>query len=38
MLNVPLDDELLAALSIGGPIGLGVYFVWVNPEECAVTR
>jgi hypothetical protein len=26
MPGVPLDDELLAALSVGVPIGLGVYF------------
>jgi pimeloyl-ACP methyl ester carboxylesterase len=28
--TVPLDDELLAALSIGTPIGLGVYLAWVD--------
>lgn len=28
--TVPLDDALLAALSVGVPIGLGVYFAWVN--------
>jgi pimeloyl-ACP methyl ester carboxylesterase len=31
MPGVPLDNELLAALSGGTPIGLGLYFAWVNP-------
>jgi pimeloyl-ACP methyl ester carboxylesterase len=30
MPGVPLDDELLAAFSAGVPIGLGIYFAWVN--------
>jgi pimeloyl-ACP methyl ester carboxylesterase len=30
--TVPIDDEFLAALSVGAPVGLGVYFAWVNPE------
>jgi len=30
MPSVPLDDEVLAALSVGAPIGLGVYFAWVR--------
>jgi pimeloyl-ACP methyl ester carboxylesterase len=30
MPTVALDDELLAALSIGLPIGLGIYLAWVN--------
>ena len=30
MPSVPLDDGLLAALSVGAPIGLGVYFAWVR--------
>jgi pimeloyl-ACP methyl ester carboxylesterase len=30
MPGTPLDDELLVALSIGVPIGLGVYFAWVH--------
>jgi pimeloyl-ACP methyl ester carboxylesterase len=30
MPGVPLDDELLAALGVGLPIGLGVYYAWVN--------
>jgi pimeloyl-ACP methyl ester carboxylesterase len=38
MPGVPLDDELLAALSIGGPIGLGLYFAWVNRDWSARTK
>ena len=29
MPGVPLDDELLAVLSVGVPIGLGIYWAWV---------
>ena len=29
---VPLDDELLAGLSVGVPVALGVYFAWVHRE------
>jgi pimeloyl-ACP methyl ester carboxylesterase len=38
MPGVPLDDELLAAFSVGVPIGLGIYFAWVNPDWSAQTR
>jgi pimeloyl-ACP methyl ester carboxylesterase len=38
MPSVPLDDELLAALSIGGPIALGIYFAWVNRDWSARTK
>jgi pimeloyl-ACP methyl ester carboxylesterase len=38
MPGVPLDDELLAAFSVGVPIGLGVYFAWVNRDWSAVTK
>ena len=38
MPSVPLDDELLAALSIGGSIGLGLYFAWVNLDWSARTK
>jgi pimeloyl-ACP methyl ester carboxylesterase len=38
MPSVPLDDELLAALSIGGPIGLGIYFAWVDHDWSARTK
>jgi pimeloyl-ACP methyl ester carboxylesterase len=30
MPRVPLDDELLAAFSVGIPMGLGIYLAWVN--------
>ena len=33
--TVPLDDELLAVLSIGMPIGLGIYWAWVNRDWSA---
>lgn len=33
-----LDDELLAALSIGVPIGLGIYFGWVNRDWSGWTK
>jgi hypothetical protein len=29
MPGVPLDDELLAVLSVGVPIGLGIYWAWL---------
>jgi len=38
MPGVPLDDELLAALSVGVPIGLGVYFAWVNRDWTVTTK
>jgi hypothetical protein len=38
MPSVPLDDELLAALSIGVPIGLGIYFAWVKPDWSTRTK
>jgi hypothetical protein len=30
MPSLPLDDPLLAALSVGVPVGLGIYFAWVD--------
>jgi hypothetical protein len=36
--GVPLDDELLAALSVGLPIGLGIYLAWVNRDWSATTK
>jgi pimeloyl-ACP methyl ester carboxylesterase len=36
--GVPLDDELLAALSVGVPIGLGIYFAWVNRDWSATAK
>ena len=38
MPGTPLDDELLAALSVGLPIGLGIYFAWVNRDWSARTK
>jgi len=35
---VPLDDELLAAFSIGLPIGLAIYLAWVNRDWSARTK
>jgi pimeloyl-ACP methyl ester carboxylesterase len=36
--TVPLTDELLGALSIGVPIGLGTYLAWVNRDWNAKTK
>lgn len=36
--GVPLDDELLAAVSVGLPIGLGVYLAWTRRNRSATTR
>ena len=36
--TVPLDDELLAALSVGLPIGLVTYFAWTNRDWSAKTK
>ena len=38
MPTVPLADPLLAALSIGGPVGLCVYFAWTNRDWSAMTK
>jgi pimeloyl-ACP methyl ester carboxylesterase len=38
MPGVPLDDELVATLSVGLPIGLGIYFGWVNRNWSATTK
>jgi pimeloyl-ACP methyl ester carboxylesterase len=38
MRGVALDDDLLAALSVGGPIGLGIYLAWVNRDWSAWTK
>jgi len=38
MPGVALDDELLSALSVGLPIGLGIYFAWVNRDWSARTK
>ena len=36
--SVALDDELLAAVSIGVPIGLGIYLAWVHRDWSAATK
>ena len=35
--GVPLDDELLAVLSVGVPVGLGIYWAWVHRDWSATT-
>ncbi len=36
--TLPLDDPLLAVLSIGTPIGLGIYLAWVRYDRPAGAR
>jgi hypothetical protein len=36
--TVPLYDELLATVSVGVPLGLGIYFAWVNGDWGAKTK
>ena len=38
MPSVPLDDELLAVLSMGTPIGLGIYWAWVRRDASTSTK
>jgi pimeloyl-ACP methyl ester carboxylesterase len=38
MPSVPLNDPLLAAVSVGVPVGLGIYFAWVNRDWSAQAR
>ena len=38
MPTVPLDDELLVVLSIGAPIGLGIYWAWVRRDAAVRVR
>ena len=38
MPGVALDDELLAVLSIGVPIGLGIYWAWVPRDGSGPTK
>lgn len=35
---VPLDDEVLAGLSVGLPIGLGIYWAWVHRDWSTQTK
>jgi hypothetical protein len=38
MPGVPLDSAVLAVLAVGVPVGLGLYFAWVNRDWMARTR
>jgi pimeloyl-ACP methyl ester carboxylesterase len=38
MPTVPLDNELLAGLSVGLPIGLGIYWAWVHRDWSATAK
>jgi pimeloyl-ACP methyl ester carboxylesterase len=38
MPGVPLDDELVAMLSVGTPVGLGIYFAWVDRDWTSKTK
>ena len=38
MRSVPLDDELLTPLSVGIPVGLGIYWAWVRREVSAAAK
>lgn len=37
-LSVPLDNEVLAVLGVGVPIGLGIYLAWVHRAWSAGTK
>ena len=36
--SVPLDDPALGVLSVGVPIGLGIYWAWVNRDWATKTK
>jgi hypothetical protein len=36
--GVPVDDQLVVVVSMGLPIGLGIYWAWVDRERSAQTR
>jgi len=38
MPTVPLDSDLLAGLSVGVPVGLAVYWAWVDRDWTAATK
>jgi pimeloyl-ACP methyl ester carboxylesterase len=38
MPSVPIDDELLGALSVGVPVALGTYFAWVHRDWAAQVK
>ena len=38
MPTVPLDSDLLAGLSVGVPVGLGIFWAWVHRDWPAATK
>ena len=38
MPGVPLANDLLAALSVGVPVGLGIYWAWVHSDWSSATK
>jgi hypothetical protein len=36
--GIPIDDELLVALSVGLPVGLGIYLAWVHRDWSAESK
>jgi hypothetical protein len=38
MPGVPLDNELLAVLAVGVPVGLGIYWAWVHRDWSAGSK
>ena len=38
MPETPLDDERFVTLSVGLPVGLGIYWAWVNRESKATSK
>ena len=38
MPGVPLDNPLIASLSVGVPVGLGIYLAWVHRDGSASTK
>src|SRR5687768_842993 len=38
MPGVPLDSEPLAMYSVGAPVGLGIYFAWVDRDRSAWSK
>jgi pimeloyl-ACP methyl ester carboxylesterase len=38
MPGVPLDDEVLAVVSVGLPIGLGIYYAWADRDRSSRIR
>jgi pimeloyl-ACP methyl ester carboxylesterase len=35
---VPFDDEVMAVLGVGAPIGLGIYWAWVHTDWSSTTK